>query len=189
MSCLGHVLNRTRFWDDFHDDVCLRSIQRQGSRCAAQGTRAKWKEIQCLQSVFRSGSARLPPPSQSLLCSLVVWPPRRPPPALAAGSTTAPGAESEPSVFASRLRQECESQPEFLGENACVRQVKKFEIFLNGRPGCLTFPGGELPMRERQLAKTVRIFPRDPYGTLPLGHARGSLRTAGVTLLLPRSIT
>jgi hypothetical protein len=43
-------------------------------------------------------------------------------------------------------------------------------------------------MRERQLAKTVRIFPRDSYGTLPLGHARGSLRTAGVTPVLPRSI-
>jgi hypothetical protein len=46
MSGLGHVLNLTRFWDDFHDDVCLRSLQRQGTRGAAQGTRAKWKEIQ-----------------------------------------------------------------------------------------------------------------------------------------------
>ena len=41
MSCLGHVLNRTPFWDDFHHDVCLRSMQRQGFRRAAQGTRAK----------------------------------------------------------------------------------------------------------------------------------------------------
>jgi hypothetical protein len=57
MSGLGHVLNRTPLWRDFHYDVCLRSLQRQGFRCAAQGTRAKWKEIQCLQSVVAAALA------------------------------------------------------------------------------------------------------------------------------------
>ena len=41
MSGLGNVLNRTLFWGDFHDDVCLRSLQRQGFRCAAQVTAGK----------------------------------------------------------------------------------------------------------------------------------------------------
>src|SRR5215207_11027062 len=127
MSSTGHDFGMTSTTTSAYGRCNVR-----GSAVPHKARGRKWKEIQCLQSVFRSGSARLPPPSHSLLCSLAVWPPRRPPLVLAAGSTTAPGAESEPSVFASRLRQECKSQPSSSGEKACVRQVKKFEIFLNG---------------------------------------------------------
>lgn len=41
MSSLGHVLNLTSFSDDFRIESCLRSLQRQGFRCAAHNGRGQ----------------------------------------------------------------------------------------------------------------------------------------------------
>ena len=134
--------------------------------------------------MFRSGSAWLPPPSQLLLCS-VVWPRRRPPPVLAAAWPTR-GAGSKPSVprFQAAARDQSRS-PKSLGGYACVRQARptKFKIFL--------MEAGMPDVSRRRVADESDNSPK-PCGSfpeirtdLPLGHARGSLRTAGVTLVRP----
>jgi hypothetical protein len=77
-----------------------------------------------------------------------------------------------------------EPQSERTGENAYVRKASQLQDLPQRKPGCLTFP--EVSRRcERRPTKPCGSFPEIRYGTLPLGHARGSIRTAGVTLISP----
>ena len=185
MSCLGHVLNRTPFWDDFHDDVCLRSIQRQGfpqcrtrhagkngrkpnvfKACSGQGPRGCRRPRSCCSARWcgRDGDRRQ------------CWP-----------RLEQRGARALSQAFLdSRLRPETKAEALIpLGIWPASGRPTKFKIFLMeaGMPDVsrrrVADESGKYAKNRADLSpRFVRISPC---------HARGSLRTAGVTLACPRS--
>jgi hypothetical protein len=186
MSCLGHVLNRTPFWDDFHHDVCLRSIQRQGfpqcrtrhagkngrkpnvcKACSGQGPRGCRRPRSCCSARWcgRDGDRRQ------------CWP-----------RLEQRGARALSQAFLdSRLRPETIAEALIpLGIWPASGRPTKFKIFL--------MEAGMPDVSRRRVADERAANSPKPCGSfpeirtdLPLGHARGSLRTAGVTLACPRS--